>query len=596
METRQDGQQSGRLKLLLIVAVVLAMRLPFLNQAVQGDDVYYLAEAEHAQIEPLHPAHFKLVYLGNLSDMRGHSHPPMNAWILGGLLAAFGDIREVPFHAAYIVFSLAAALAMWSLARRFSPHPLWATLLFLAVPAFVINGNSFETDLPFLAFWMASVALFVTGRYLPAALTMALAALTAYQAIFLTPILWLYLWLFDRKRRPAWAVALTPLAVVAAYQIFERVTTGAVPAAVLTGYFKQYGFQALGGKVRNALGLTIHACWLVFPALLPAAAILVWRDRRDRRVMFLLGWIALFFAGALVVFFAGSARYLLPMAAPVVLLVSSLRKRWLAAGFAIQLTIGLALAAVNYQHWAAYRPFAASLPAKDHRIWINGDWGLRYYVEAEGGLPLQRNQSVRPGDIVVTTALGYPIEFTTGGGKLAPLAQMEVRPSLPLRLVGLGSRSGYSNVDHGFLPFDISNAPVDRVRAEQIVKREPTREDLPMNAPEAQEQIVSGVYAREGGNAWRWTSGRAVILLKKPEQPKRLRVSLYIHDNAPARKVTLLLDGVQVAQQQYPGPGKYVLEAGPATGSVVTIVVDQTFSVPGDSRELGIILSEVGFS
>ena len=103
-----------------------------------GLRVYYLAEAQHAQIEPLHPTNFKLVYLGNLSDMRGHSHPPMNAWILGALLALFGDIREVPFHAAYIVFSLVAALAMWSLARRFSPQQLWATMLFLATPAFVI--------------------------------------------------------------------------------------------------------------------------------------------------------------------------------------------------------------------------------------------------------------------------------------------------------------------------------------------------------------------------------------------------------------------------------------------------------------------------
>jgi len=61
-----------------------------------------------------------------------------------------------------MVFSLIAACAMWSLARRFSPHPLWAALLFIAVPAFVVNGNSLETDLPFLAFWMAAVALFVT--------------------------------------------------------------------------------------------------------------------------------------------------------------------------------------------------------------------------------------------------------------------------------------------------------------------------------------------------------------------------------------------------------------------------------------------------
>ena len=40
----------------------------------------------------------------------------------------------------------------------------FGTLLFIAVPTFVVNGNSFETDLPFLALWMASVALYCSGR------------------------------------------------------------------------------------------------------------------------------------------------------------------------------------------------------------------------------------------------------------------------------------------------------------------------------------------------------------------------------------------------------------------------------------------------
>ena len=126
----------------------------FLHQAVQGDDPYYLYGAEHAQIDPLHPASARYIFQGDLVDMRGHPHPPLDSWILAGLLAVFGDVREVPFHFAYILFSLIAALSMWSLARRFCERPLLATLVFIAVPAFVVNGNSFEADLPFLAFWM----------------------------------------------------------------------------------------------------------------------------------------------------------------------------------------------------------------------------------------------------------------------------------------------------------------------------------------------------------------------------------------------------------------------------------------------------------
>ena len=100
------------------------------------------------------------------ADLRGHSHPPFNAWVLAALIAIFGDVREIPFHAAYLAFSLIAAWAMWSLAQRFSPHPMWATLLFLATPAFVISGNSLEADLPLLVCWLASVALFVAARYI----------------------------------------------------------------------------------------------------------------------------------------------------------------------------------------------------------------------------------------------------------------------------------------------------------------------------------------------------------------------------------------------------------------------------------------------
>ena len=149
---------------LAIIALVILLRLPFLNQPIQGDDVYYLYGAEHAQIDPLHPLDTRYMFLGDMVDMRGHPHGPVNPWILAILLAAFGDVREVPFHLAYTLFSVIAALAMWSLARRFCERPFAATLLFLAVPAFVVNGNSFEADLPFLAFWMASVALVCARR------------------------------------------------------------------------------------------------------------------------------------------------------------------------------------------------------------------------------------------------------------------------------------------------------------------------------------------------------------------------------------------------------------------------------------------------
>jgi hypothetical protein len=585
----------NRRQWVLVLGLVLLIRLPFLNQAIQGDDHIYLAEASHALIDPLHPDNTKYVFQGEEVDLRGQPHPPLDGWVLAGLIAVFGGVKEIPFHAAYMVFSLVAAGAMWSLARRFSPQPLWAALLFVAVPAFVVNGNSLETDLPFLAFWMAAMALFVATPTL-SAICMALAALTAYQAVLLTPILAVYVWLFHRRSRTRWLILLVPPLTVGAWQLFERLSTGALPAAVLSGYLAT--LQTFDAKLASALALTIHSWFIVFPALVPAAFILAWRRRREPDTLFLLAWIGIFFAGALVIFFAGAARYLLPMAAPAVLLASRLRPKWLAAGFVLQLALSLGLAAVNYQHWAGYRQFAESLrgPAAGHRVWIDGEWGLRYYLESDGALPLKKTQRLRPGDIVVSSELSASVNPVA---PFAPLRTAEIRPALPLRLIGLESHSGYSTVSKGFWPFGISAGLIDRVRAVEVAERHPTLAYLPMNAPEAADQIVGGIYSLED-NRFRWMSRSAVVALANPPAALPLRATFTIPPQARARRVTLLLDGREVASQTYSTPGTYTLESAPvrAAGAVAIaeIAIDETFFAPGDSRELGIVLTGVGFA
>jgi hypothetical protein len=607
-------------RLLLILAIVLTLRLPFLTQAIQGDDPYYLFGAQHALIDAAHPSHAKYIFHGEMVDMRGHPHPPLNAWILAGLLVGLGDVYEIPFHAAYIVFSAIAAISMWFLARRFAEAPVSATLLFLVTPAFVINGNSLEADLPFLAFWMAALSLFVHGRFAWSALALALAAMTAYQAIVATPVLWAYCWFHVRRSRAAWLTALTPVVAVGAYQAYERLTSGALPATVLAGYFDTYGLQAIANKLRNAAALTAHTGWIVFPLLAAAAFRRSWPVGVAAAVAgtfidphplfwvsfgvgamvvascawkpdFLRAWILIFFASSLVLFFAGSARYLLPMAAPLAI-IASRERRFVPVGIAGNLALGIALAIVNWQHWDGYRDFAESIrrEVEQKRVWINGEWGLRFYLESLGAVPLARKDIVQPGDWIVSTELGYPQPVTA---PLAAVAEREIVPALPLRLIGLGARSGYSTAALGFRPFDIDFGPVDRIQAYAVLERKPVLSYLPMNAPEAQTQIASGVYQVEGQT--RWMSGRATILLKPPERPMPLHVRLYLPDAAPARLVRVLLDGTPVHEQRLPGPGVHTITTEPVQGATVTIGVDKTFSVPGDFRELGVVLMEIGF-
>ncbi|MGA7236062.1 MAG: hypothetical protein WBY44_10305 [Bryobacteraceae bacterium] len=589
MEAGLTRRNAGR-GLWLVLGFTLLLRLPFLNQPVQGDDDIYITEAAHAQIEPLHPANVTYVFRGDTVDLRGHSHPPLNAWPLALLVAAFGEVKEIPFHAAYIVFSLIAVWSMWSLARRFSPHPVWATLLFCAVPAFVVNGNSFEPDIPFLAFWMASIALLVSGRTGWAVAAMVVCSLEAYQAVFLTPILGAWCWV--ERRQPGKPAVLTPIAVLAGVQIFERFSTGALPATVLAGYFTHYDFQAVAHKVRSAAALAIHFFFIVCPILIPGAAILAWRDRRDRNIQFLLAWIGLFFAGAVVVFFAGSARYLLPIAAPVALLASRLRPRWLALGFALQLALSVGLAMENYDHWSAYRALAPTIArlADGHRIWIDGEWGLRYYLEQAGALPLTHAQALRPTDLVVSSALGHAVPVTAPA---TPIMQVGIRSAIPLRIIGRETHSGFSDAGAGLWPFGISNGLIDRVTASVIGERHVTLEFLPIDAPEAREQIVSGIYPDH------WMTGTAIVALKSPADARKLKFAFYLPNASPARRVTMKLDGRELTAETYGEPGAHTLESAPvrpqAATATVEVSITPTFRAPGDARDLGAVVTSIGF-
>jgi len=598
--------------LLLILAFALLIRLPFLGQAIQGDDDIYLTEGAHAQIEPWHPLHTTYIFRGEPVDLRGHPHPPLDGWVLGALIALFGGVNEVAFHAVYIGFTLLAAAAMWSLARRFSSRPVWATLLFLATPVFVVNGTSLEADLPFLAFWMAAIALFCAGRRALAAVAMALAALTSYQVVLIVPILAAWLWLDQRGadrqvcarppgralRQFAWLA--TPILALLAWQVFERWGTGAWPLAVTLGYQRSY--QTAGNKLASALTLAIHALFLAGPLLAPLAAVTAWRRRHDRSVQFLLAWIGIFFAGSAVIFFAGSARYLLPMAPPVAILASfsfepiqrqasSALRILTLTGFASQLALGLGLATVNYQHWDGYRQFAAMLPT-GHRTWVNGEWGLRYYVESRGGLALTKNQPLEPGEIVVASDLSRAVETHA---PLTPMVRtLEIRPAIPLRLIGLESHSGYSTASLGFWPFGVSSGVIDRVHADVVGERHVTREYLTLAAPDSGEQIAAGIYPDH------WMARTAMVLLKNPAGSRGFSVEFYLPPQARARRVKLWLDGKPVAEGNYSKDGLYTLAtAAPIRGAgaiaEAEVEVDSTFFAPGDQRPLGVVLLGIGF-
>jgi 4-amino-4-deoxy-L-arabinose transferase-like glycosyltransferase len=665
-----------RRDLLLLAGLVLLIRLPFLAQPIQGDDVYYLAMARNGLVDPLHPMQMGYVYQGQHIWMAGHSHPPLNNYILLLLLKVFGGVHEAAFHAVYIVFSLLAVGAVYFLGRRLTPRPLAAALLFLAVPAFVLSGNKLEADLPFLAFWLLGFALFVYERPLWAVVPLALSGLGAYQSVFAAPILAWWFWKtkpggrWGRRQWPYAVAILAPLLLLAAWQAFEMASGAAMPAAQLAGYHTSWHLGGFARRARSGLALTIHLGWFLFPVLavfvfrlrrwvwtllifaastaiaalategytlgekalvaaslgvglcvLVGALARLYENRATRKPVaegFLAAWVVLFFAAALFAFYAGAARYLLPLAAPLALLAArNAAKPLLAAGVAVQLAFSLLLATAYYQYVSQYRDFAARLEplVASRRLWFNADWGLRYYLEAIGGEAVLADRPLLPQAALVSSRLGGTATVQTLGQR-RELLRAEIRTgAIPLTVVGVDSHSGNASAGFGLLPFDYGRHLLDEVVAEVVGASEPTASYLTMAAPEADKQLLLGFYQLEQ-NQWRWIGPRAMAVLLAPDtggakpggsdaaRDSRaiavpFELAFHIPEAAPARRVTVQLDGRPLASETYLGPGGYTLRAAamvvPGRPATVEISVDRAFRVAGDSRELGIIVSGLGF-
>ena len=169
----------------------------------------------------------------------------------------------------------------------------------------------------------------------------------------------------------------------------------------------------------------------------------------------------------------------------------------------------------------------------------------------------------------------------------------EINSWIPLRIVGVGARSGYSSVAFGLRPFDVSTVPLDRVRVELVVERKPEFSALKIGTPEAASQIVSGIDNTDG-----WTGAEAVVMLKHPAGVDTLEATIYIPPQAPARTIWMYRDGKLLKEQTFTGPGAYRMTAQSPGGETVLISlrVDRVFSVPSDQRKLGVVLTSIGFA
>ena len=484
---------------LLLGGFTLLLHLPFLFQPVHEDEVNYLDMAEQVLERPLTPLNFRYVFQGRLVDMAGHPHPPLNAYFLAMLWAPWGAFSPLFFHAAYLLFALTISFAAYALAARFTTQPLWAALLVASSPLVQVNTNTLAAEGPTLAFLLLGAALYLRERFLAGGIFLALAGFAALQALALPPILLLsYAWRRARPPRAAWAAAAAPFLLLGAWQALQFAFIHRLPFAVLLGYMTGPTFGKLSLKGANALALLQHLGVLVtllplsrlrplllVPGLLAAVLVpgypwweralllvfvslgihaLLWLWNARNREPFLAGWCLLYFAFALVAFFAGAARYLLPLVAPMVLLVvrqCATRPRWLALALVFNTFLGLNLSFATYEFARLYPQLQ---PPPGVTFLVNGEWGFRYYMVQQGGRMLQQSSVPLPGEWVISSEMSLAGNYGSLAGALAvPLEVRELAVRSPLRLVDRYAHSGFSSVTFGLLPFSFSRRPVDRV-------------------------------------------------------------------------------------------------------------------------------------
>ena len=80
------------------------------------------------------------------------------------------------------------------------------------------------------------------------------------------------------------------------------------------------------------------------------------------------------------------------------------------------------------------------------------------------------------------------------------------------------------------------------------MERHPTLEYVTTNSPDGRRADRQRHLSQRSLDV----GGRGIVVLKSPAVPKKLSAEFYIPPNAPARQVTLLLDGREVATHTYP--------------------------------------------
>lgn len=272
LEDRQFSFATRR-DLVLLIALTFALHLPFIGQAFHLDDVQYLDIAQNVYQNPFFPLDLESAFEGHHVSLWAHSHPPLNSYIIAGLLLFHGRLpSEMFLHSAYLFFPILVAVSFYFLARQFVRHALLASALLVTNPTLIVCTHTLMADVPLLALWLCGTALFTQGvernndaLLFGAAIPITAACFYAYQGFALIPLLGFYA--LSRKRlqgREALVLGL-PILLMTGWQFSGYLHRGVTYASAMLEFIGANGAWLGTTRARTAMANLIHLGGTILP-------------------------------------------------------------------------------------------------------------------------------------------------------------------------------------------------------------------------------------------------------------------------------------------------------------------------------------------
>jgi hypothetical protein len=376
------------------------------------------------------------------------------------------------------------------------------------------------------------------------------AMLVSYQAVFLAPLLGFYQ-LRKRERAAGWISLLLPLVCMAAWLGMTSLHFGRLVLVDTLGYVQSRRPISLSTLGTKALALLEYQGWLiVFPffflyvfgrglkgrllglallasvyvaqAAVPGYRILdrgvlvvglatgifvsvrmgaLLKDAFHRgtagapmfgrlEAQFLALW---YFGVVMYCLFAlpeGSARYIMPLVAPVLIFyfrrlelneVSEYRAEpypflnsaMVASGsLVLSLAWGLFLAQADFEFARVYPRAAATFSRMYAGLdsYITGEWGFRYYFTRIGAKPLPLDESsVRGGSLLVRPKLAMPYGVPADLSSMTMrLASLSFDLKTPFRTMDVETPAGFYSTGWGLIPFSLSTKSQETLEVQQV--------------------------------------------------------------------------------------------------------------------------------